>query len=211
MALRLLLMLLVVGMLPAATRDFLTAEEIDQVRAAQDPNIRVQLYLKFAQQRVAQMNQLLSRDRAGRTALVHDLLEDYTGIIEAMDTVTDDALRRKVDISKGIALVTPGEREMLAQLMKVEASHPSDMARYEFALKDAMDTTKDSIDLFGDLGGRALEVSAKDQKEEEARKAGLTSEDAKREADDKAKQEKQQPARKAPTLRRPSDPPPRGK
>jgi hypothetical protein len=211
MARRLLLLLLVIGMLPAATRDFLTAEEIDQVRAAQDPNIRVQLYLKFAQQRVAQMNQLLSRERAGRTALVHDLLEDYTGIIEAMDTVTDDALRRKVDITKGIALVTPGEREMLAQLMKVEAAGPSDMARYEFVLKDAMDATKDSIDLFADLGGRALEVSAKDQKEEEARKAGLTSEDAKRETDDKAKQQKQEQTRKPPTLRRPGDPPPKGK
>lgn len=205
MARRLLLVLLVIGMLPGATRDFLTAEEIDQVRAAQDPNVRVQLYLKFAQQRVAQMNQLLSRERAGRTAVVHDLLEDYTGIIEAMDTVTDDALRRKVDITKGIALVTPGEREMLAQLMKVEAASPSDMARYEFVLKDAMDVTRDSIDLYKDLGGRALEVSARDQKEEETRKAGLTSEDAKREAEEKAKQPKQEPARKAPTLRRPGE------
>lgn len=208
---RLLLVFLVLGTLSAATRDFLTAEEIDQVRAAQDPNLRVQLYLKFAQQRIAQMNQLLARERAGRTALVHDLLEDYTGIIEAMDTVTDDALRRKVDITKGIALVTPGQREMLAQLMKVEAAKPADMARYEFVLKDAMDVTKDSIDLYADLGGRALEVSAKDQKEDEARKAGLTSEDAKREAEEKAKQEKQQPARKAPTLRRPGDPPVKGK
>ncbi len=211
MARRLLLLLLAAALLPGATRDFLTAEEIDQVRAAQDPNIRVQLYLKFAQQRIAQINQLLSRDRAGRTALVHDLLEDYTGIVEAMDTVTDDALRRKVDITKGIALVTPGEREMLAQLMKVETSAPADMARYEFVLKDAMDVTRDSIDLYKDLGGRALEVSAKDQKEEDARKAGLAPADAKRETDDKAKQQKQEQTRKAPTLRRPGDPPPKGK
>ena len=207
----LLVALICIGILPAASRDFLTAEEIDQVRAAQEPNVRVQLYLKFAQQRIAQMNQLLSRDRAGRTPLVHDLLEDYTGIIEALDTVADDALRRKVDLAVGMAVVIPGERAMLAQLKKVEDSAPADMARYEFVLKDAIDSTEDSIDLSSDLTGRAREISAKDQKEEEVRKAGLAPEDAKREADDKAKQEKQSPTRKAPTLRRPTDPPPKTK
>jgi hypothetical protein len=204
-----LLALLVAGMLPAATRDFLTAEEIDQVRAAQEPNLRVQLYLKFAQQRIAQLNQLLSRERAGRTALVHDLLEDYTGIIEALDTVADDALRRKVDLAIGMAVVVPGERAMLDQLKKIEDAEHPDRARYEFVLKDAIDVTEDSIDLSGDLSERAREISAKDQKADEVRKAGLAPEDAKREADDKAKQEKQ--TRKAPTLRRPGDPPPKGK
>jgi hypothetical protein len=202
----LLLIIIVAGMLPSATRDFLTAEEIDQVRAAQEPNLRVQLYLKFAQQRIAQLNQLLSRERAGRSALAHDLLEDYTGIIEALDTVADDALRRKVDIGTGMAIVVPGEREMLTQLKKIEDSEPADLARYEFVLKDAIDVTEDSIDLSGDLSERSREISVKDQKADEARKASLTPEDAKREAEDKAKQEKQ--TRKAPTLRRPGDPPP---
>ena len=203
-----LVALLAIGMLPGAVRDFLTAEEIDMVREAQDPNLRVQLYLKFAQQRIGQMNQLLSKERAGRTALVHDLLEDYSGIIEALDTVADDALRRRVDIAAGIAIVVPGEKAMLADLKKVEASAPKDMARYEFVLKDAIDVTKDSIDLSNDLAERTREISAKDQKDEATRKEGLTSEDAKQQAEDKAKQEKAAPTRKAPTLRRPSDPPP---
>jgi len=205
----LLIALLTLGMLPAATRDFLTAEEIDQIRAAQEPNLRVQLYLKFAQARVAQLNQLLSRERTGRTALVHDLLEDYTGIIEALDTVADDALRRKVDITPGMAIVVPGEKLLLEQLKKVEQSAPSDMARYEFVLKDAIDVTEDSIDLSDDLSERAREISAKDQREEEVRKAGLSPAEAKAEADSKAKQEKQ--TKKAPTLRRPTDPPPQTK
>jgi hypothetical protein len=202
----LLIVLLLAGLMPAATRDFLTAEEIDQVRAAQEPNLRVQLYLKFAQQRVAQLNQLVSRERAGRSALIHDLLEDYTRIIEALDTVADDALRRKVDVAAGMAVVVPGEQALLAQLEKIEDAKPSDLARYEFVLKDAIDATEDSIELAGDLGERARDITAKDQKEAEARRAGLAPEDAKREDEEKAKQEKQ--TRKAPTLRRPSDPPP---
>ncbi len=195
------------GSLEAATRDFLTAEEIDQVRLAQEPNARVQLYLTFAQSRLAQVVQLLSKERAGRSALVHDLLEDYTGIIEALDTVGDDALRRKIDMTKGMVIVVPGEKELLTQLRKIDESKHTDSARYEFVLKDAIDTIEDSIDLSNDLSERAREISAQDQKKEEERKAGLTSEDAKREATEKKDQQEKQ-TKKAPTLRRPGDPPP---
>ena len=195
-------MLMLAALLPA--RDFLSAEEIDQIRAAQEPNLRVQLYLKFAQSRIAQLEQLLSKERAGRTALAHDLLEDYTKIIEALDTVGDDALRRKVDLSKGMALVIPGEKALLAKLEKIEDSEPSDLARYEFMLKDAINATEDSIDLSGDLTGRAQDIAAKDQKDEEKRKEGLTPEDAKREAAEKSKQQDKQ-AKKPPTLRRPGE------
>jgi hypothetical protein len=192
-------------------RDFLSAEEIDQIRIAQEPNDRVQLYLKFAQSRLAQLQQLLAKDRSGRSALAYDLLEDYTKIIEALDTVGDDALRRKVDLTKGMTVVIPGEQALLEQLRKVDAMNLSDKARYEFVLKDAIDVTKDSIELSSDLGGRASDIASKDAKDEERRKEGLTPEDAKREADSKAKQEKEKQTKKAPTLRRPTDPPPQSK
>jgi len=188
-------------------RDFLTAEETDKVRQAQDPNLRLPLYLTFAKDRVAQINQLISRDRAGRSALLHDLLEDYTKIIEAIDTVADDALLRKIDITKGMALVVPAEESLLTALKKVDEAQLTDKTRYSFVLNDAIAATKDSIELSKEnLGDRSKDVLAKQQKEEEERQADLTPAEAKKQADAKAKDDKQ---KKAPTLRRPGDPPPR--
>ena len=50
----------------AAQRDFLTAEEIDLVREAQEPNTRLKLYIKFAEDRLALLNHLFATGKAGR-------------------------------------------------------------------------------------------------------------------------------------------------
>lgn len=188
-----------------AHRDFLTTDEADQVRQVQEPNDRLLLYLKFAGQRLGQVDQLITRDKAGRSAFIHDLLEDYTHIIQAIDTVADDALRRQAVIDKGIAATVKAEQEMLARLRKIEQAAPSDMARYQFVLSDAISTTEESLELSQeDLGKRATEVASKEQKQKNDRDAALTSEEAK----EKKETEKKTATKKAPTLRRPGDPPP---
>jgi hypothetical protein len=181
-------------------RDFLTADEADQVREAQDPNLRFKLYIHFARQRMDMLQQLISKEKPGRSALIHDLLEDYTHIIEAIDTVADDALRRKLPIAPGMAMVAAAEKEMNTALQAIQDAQPKDLARYDFVLKNAIEATGDSTDLSTqDLGQRATAVAAKEAEEQKERKAlgGTGTEDAKKTPD--------APKRKAPTLLKPGE------
>jgi hypothetical protein len=196
----------------AAQRDFLTADEIDQIKEAQEPNERVALYAKFARQRVEMVKSLLSKEKAGRSLLIHDALDDYAKIIDAIDDVTDGALSHKVDMQPGLKAVASAEREALPILEKARDSNPKDLARYDFVLKTAIETTTDSLDSAqGDLGKRTHEVEARDQREKKAIEDAMTpAERVGKQADDKQAAEKaaeadKPPARKPPTLLRPGE------
>ena len=185
-------------------RDFLTPFEADQLREMQEPNERLQLYSKWALLRLDEIEKMTASPKAGRATFIHDLLEDYSRIIEAMDTVADDALRRKVAIDVGIAAVSAAEKGMLERLEKIRDAKPKDLARYEFVLRDAIDTTGDSLELSRqDLGSRSTSVATKVKKEEEERKASMTPAVlAEKKAEDK---KTEAPKRKVPTLRRPGE------
>ncbi len=194
----------------AQEHDYLTADEIDQVREAQEPNLRLKLYILFARQRIAVLQQYLSKEKPGRSALIHDTIESYTHIIEAIDTVADDALVRHLPLDTGMKEVAAAEAEMLTTLQKIEDSAPKDLARYDFVLKNAIDTTSDSKELSEeDLHKRAGDLAVEAKKEKQERKALATDEDkkAKNSPEDKPGVIKAT-GQKPPTLYKPGEKPP---
>ncbi len=201
----LLIFTLAVTSAAAQPRDFLTADEVDQVRLAQEPNLRLKLYLGFAKERVALIEQLAAKEKAGRSALIHDTLDGYTKIIEAIDTVSDDALRRNLDITEGMDAVAGAERDFAARLRKVEESAPADLQRYAFVLTNAIEATEDSLEMAQeDMKERKAGVAKRRATEDKEREELMTPTDrtARQAAQKKKAEEEAKTKRKAPTLRR---------
>lgn len=204
--------ILLLGLLAAgplcAQRDFLTSDEADQVRLAQDPNERMMLYLHYAKQRLNIAQSALAKEKAGRSVLVHDALDDLSQIIDAIDTVSDDALQRKLDIKEGVAAVAAGEKELLAGLEKIQESQPKDIGRYDFVLKQAIETTRDSLEVAGeDLGQRTAEVRAKQEKEKKELESMMQPKDLEAKKAEEKKQAEADNKRKPPTLYRKGEQP----
>ncbi|MDP9171386.1 MAG: hypothetical protein M3N54_12270 [Acidobacteriota bacterium] len=195
--------------LPAfAQREFLTNNEIDQIREAQEPNARLKIYLLFARQRLDQLQQQITKDKKGRSLVVRQLLEEYTQIIDAIDTVSDDALKRKVDIAEGAAAVAEAEAKFVTLLKKVEDSQPHDLDMYEVALKNAIENTGDSLETAKeDLGKRAQVVTAKADKEKKEIESLTGKDQLKQQKTEDAKADDGKPQRKPPTLYRPGEKP----
>jgi Fe2+ transport system protein B len=191
----------------AAQRDFLTQAEIQRVRDAQDPSARLELYASFARERVDLVKNLLSKDKAGRSVMIHDALDDYAKILDAIDDTADDALSRKLDITVGMNVVANAEEQTLTTLRKFKTSQPKDLERYAFALDQAIETTSDSLEVSSqDLKERALDIQARQNREKKEAEANMTpaERDQKKAAEQKAAEDAKQ-QKKAPTLLRPGE------
>jgi hypothetical protein len=209
---KLLIICLLLAAAPAAPqRDFLNSGEVEQIREAQEPNLRLKLYADFSKARIDLVKNLAAKDKPGRSAMIHDILDEYCKILDAIDTVADDAIARHVDVQAGLGAVALVEKEMLPYLQKFQESQPKDLDRYDFLLQQAIETTKDSLDANQeDMGKRIEEVKSRMDQEKRERMESMSpvEREAKQAADRKAEEkqaEDEQKQRKAPTLYRPGE------
>jgi hypothetical protein len=191
-----------------ADRDFLTPNEADQVRMAQEPNDRIVLYIHFAKTRMDLVQHYLGQDKPGRSIFIHNALEDYSKIIEAIDSVTDDALRHNRPVDKGMIALLNAEKEFLDQLDKIEGSNPRDFDRYKFVLSEAIDTTRDSRELSTeDSAKRGTELNAKDTKEKTERESVMSTKEVASRKKEAEKTSGEAEKKKIPSLYRPGEKP----
>lgn len=189
-------------------RDFLTNHEADLIREHQEPNDRIEQYLEFARLRIELVRQALLREDPGRSKLIHRNVNEYGRIIEAIDMVVDDAAADEVDLSKSLTLLAEREKEYLAALEQIQEKPADDHWAYEFVLEDAVEITRDSMELaLEDLGDRGRRILEAEEKEKERQRTLMTPERRKdvEKVEKKVKAEKKKQESKAPTLLKPGE------
>jgi hypothetical protein len=172
-----------------AQRDFLTADEVDQLRLTQEPDPRLRLYLKFARQRSDQLEQLFAKPSTGRSGVIHELLTQLTQIVEAIDTVIDDTLRKGREL-ESIEFVAKDHRKLLEKLHAFLDKEPPDLDRYQFAMENAIDTLEDSAEMAEeDLRMRRRDVSEREADVRKRRQEMSTPESVKAAEETRAKED----------------------
>ena len=160
---KIVLVVLLLTMVAAARkRDPLTDAETDQLReVAMEPQKRLKLYIKFAEARLLAIEQLRSDPKAanGRGQKIHDLLEDFTAILDEindnLDTYEGRPLTKddRKDFHKGLKeVIEAGDRfdlklRTLKSAEDTDSQAKQEAPAYQFALADAQDALKSSADM----------------------------------------------------------------
>ncbi|MBZ5646737.1 MAG: hypothetical protein LAN37_05870 [Acidobacteriia bacterium] len=152
----LLVLLLLVAALASAQRlrrDPLTEAEADHLReVAQEPEKRIKLIIKFAQARLEAIEQLRGDPKMaeGRGKKIHDLLEDFTVIVDELDDNVDMYAKRKDDISKSLGEVIIADGAFQSRLQALRDAAQSDARNaqeskdYQYVLENAFEAVKSS-------------------------------------------------------------------
>ncbi len=135
----------------AQKRDPLTDSESDQIaELAQEPDKRIKLLLKFTQARLATIEQVEgdARMAAGRGKQVHNLLEDFTALIDELDDNIDDYTDKKSDVRKALKDVIEADTAFQLKLrtLKEQKAASKEFADYSFVLQSATEAVNSSLD-----------------------------------------------------------------
>lgn len=154
-AARLACLLLLVGWLLSAAfaqyrREPLNPNEIDELRdAAQVPEERIKLYIRFARERLVSLEQMRSdpkvTDRAEQT---HDKLQNFLDVYDELNGNIDTFVERKSDLRRPLKAVIEADTEFQAKLRALKDSadaSPAEAQKYEFLLASVLDAVDEGL------------------------------------------------------------------
>jgi chromosome segregation ATPase len=133
-------------------RDPLTSDEVSKVRDTSDqPDKRILLYVEFAKARLMAIEQLRAdtKLKTDRGKQIHDLLEDFTTIIDELDSNIDMYDRQHQDLRKSLKGVVEAYTDWQLKLRSLkEAAAVSDVEKrtYDFPLDSAIDSVNSELD-----------------------------------------------------------------
>jgi len=125
-------------------REPLNPAEIDKLRdAAQEPEARLKLYLQFARERLAALEQVRADTKApDRVQQTHDKLQNFLDVYDELNDNIDTFVDRKADLRKPLRMVIEADTEFQAKLRAIKSalnSNPGEAQKYQFLLDSAVD------------------------------------------------------------------------
>jgi hypothetical protein len=141
--------------------DPLSDLEVDQLRdAAQDPEVRLKLYIAFARARLEKLRQIQADPKAtaaDKDDQIRGALQDFTGIYDELDENVDTFADRGDDLRKAVKPVIEADTEFGSKLraFKLSLENSREQAeKYDFLLGTAMEAVdsaaKDHRDLLAE-------------------------------------------------------------
>jgi hypothetical protein len=132
-------------------RDPFSRAEIDQIRETSwEPQLRLGLYVKFARERLAALEQMRSDPKTkNRAQQTHDKLDDFLLIYDELNDNIDTYVDRKDDIRKPLKVIIDADTEFQAKLLALRDAAgiaPAEAQQYEFILSEALTTLDGSAD-----------------------------------------------------------------
>jgi hypothetical protein len=128
-------------------RDPLSDAEVDQMREAADfPDKRLTLMIRFAKERIAMIG-LLRTDppSATRPKQIHDYLQDFISILDETDDNIDMYGSHHSDMRKGLKLLIEADSEWQLNLRQLKEQSPADeLQQYSSVLANAIDAVGES-------------------------------------------------------------------
>src|ERR1035437_7560419 len=139
-----------VGLTQIRDRDPLNEKEIDQMRESADfPDKRLELMINFARVRMASIDQLRAdaKNAKDRPMQIHDLLQDFSSLLDEIDDNVDMYASHKTDMRRGLKLLIEADSESALKLHNLkQQSPPEELEHYSFVLANAHYAVNDSAD-----------------------------------------------------------------
>ena len=146
----------------AKRRDPLTEAEADQLRqVAMEPYNRIKLMIKFTEARLVSIDQVRvdPKQAADRGKQIHDLLEDFTSLVDEINDNLDQYEGRALDkdavkqYHKGLKELIEADARFDLKLNALKSASETDPVTkkeapdFRFVLQDAMDALKSNADM----------------------------------------------------------------
>jgi hypothetical protein len=158
----------------AARRDPLNSKEADEVReASMEGDKRLPLFAQFARVRLETVEHMRSDPRLAeaRGRQVHDLLEDFTTLIDELGDNIDDFVQRNDDVRKPLKSVIEALTSFQLKLRTIketkdDPAFAKEFQEYAFPLDSAIDAVNSGLD----SAKKTMQEQEKKAEEEKAKK-----------------------------------------